>query len=316
MQHGGVSWTPFAAAAAAIPLLGVGAAPWLAAPAAAAMMALAATVGGRWTRARRTGRGAVDEVAGLRRALARRDEQLAATVHELRTPLASVITALELLRSGHADASDDTAQLTDVATLAARHLAFLVDDVLDEQALANGSLRLALGSFRVDELLAEGMRTLALQAEHRGILLRVSPVAADIAVRTDPRRFLQVLFNLVGNALKFSRRGDPIEVRTDAVPHRVRIQVIDHGPGVPSALQDRLFTPLGNEPGTASSVSGNGLGLFVCARIVQQMGGKIGYERSATGGSAFWFELPRARARESDELGHCADDGQLSMMRG
>lgn len=301
MNHtGGVSWTPFAAAAAAIPLLGAGATPWLAAPAAAAMLSLAAAVVARWANRRRAGPATAAEVDGLRRALVRRDEQLATTVHELRTPLASVITALDLLRSGRTMATDEGAVLVELATLSARHLAFIVDDVLDRQALATGTLRLSLGSHGVDELLAESLRALELQAAQRGVAVRAAAVDPALAVRTDPRRFLQVMFNLVGNAMKFTARGDLVEVRAEAAPNRVRFAIVDHGPGVPDELRDRLFSPLGSDDGGTAGASGNGLGLFVCARLVQQMGGRIGHERPADGGSSFWFELPRAAARASN----------------
>ena len=297
MESSGVSWAPFAAAVAAVPLLGVGAAPWLAAPAAAAMMALAATVVARWTTRRRRHPAEATELAGLQRALRRRDEQLATTVHELRTPLASVITALELLRSGRPDGDDETAELADIATLAARHMSFLVDDVLDEQALANGGLRLSLGSHRVQQLFPEASRALDLQAAQHGITLRFAAVDEALAVRADARRFLQVVFNLVGNAMKFTPRGGHVDVRAEGNRNRVRFEVEDDGPGIPVALENRLFVRLAGDDGGTRGGSGSGLGLYVSARIVQQMGGRIGHEKPPAGGSRFWFELPLAHPR-------------------
>lgn len=300
-MRGGVSWTPFAAAAAAVPLLGAGAAPWLAAPAAAAMMAVAAAVVARWRARRHIRSVATAEVVVLRQALVRRDEQLARTVHELRTPLASVITALELLRSSEPGAPGEAAELAATATLAARQLAFLVDDVLDEQALTSGTLRLAIGSHRVRDLLGEGLRTLELQAAERGAEIRTGAVDDSLAIRTDPRRFLQILFNLLGNAMKFTPKGEPIDIQVEARGNRVRFGIRDHGPGVPPELQGRLFSRLtGNDPRTPGDQSGNGLGLFVTGRLVQQMGGRIGLECPPAGGSLFWFELPRAEPRATN----------------
>ncbi len=301
-EEGGVSWAPFAAAAAAVPLLGAGAAPWLAAPAAAAMSAVATAVVARWAAQRRANAHPATELDGLRRALRRRDEQLATTVHELRTPLASVVTALELLRAESTESTesaDDSAEIADIAAATARHLAFLVDDVLDREALRTGALRLAIGSHRIDTLVEEGLRTLRLLARSRDVQLRAAANDGDVAVRTDPRRFVQILFNLVGNALKFSPPGGTIEVGVETGPHRVRVAIVDHGPGVPDDLRDRLFSPLGADDG-GGLVPGTGLGLFVCARILQQMGGRIGLDRPPDGGSAFWFELPRALPRPAN----------------
>ncbi|MBL8748931.1 MAG: HAMP domain-containing histidine kinase [Planctomycetes bacterium] len=298
-DEGGVSWAPFAAAAAAVPLLGAGAAPWLAAPAAAAMSAVATAVVARWAARKRVRSHPASELDGLRRALRRRDEQLATTVHELRTPLASVVTALELLRDEPAGSPDDSAEIATIAAAAARHLAFLVDDVLDREALRTGTLRLAIGSHRIDGLVDEGLRTLRLLARSRDVQLRAAAIDGDVAVRTDPRRFVQILFNLVGNALKFSPPGGTIEVGVETGPHRVRVAIVDHGPGVPDELRDRLFSPLGADDG-GGLVPGTGLGLFVCARIVQQLGGRIGHDRPPDGGSAFWFDQPRALPRPAN----------------
>jgi signal transduction histidine kinase len=230
--------------------------------------------------------------AALQQALRRRDEQLAHTAHELRTPLTSVLTALELLREGYATTRAETEEFLDEADLAARHLAFLVNDVLDGASMAAGRLRLDLGDHRVGVLVADGLRVLGLQAERRGIAVATSPIPADLAVHTDPRRFLQVLFNLVGNAVKFSAPGQPVRIDVAADAANVRITVVDHGPGVPRELVPRLFEPF--ERGSSHGQASTGLGLHITRLLVEQMHGRIGYRPGRERGSEFWFELPRA----------------------
>lgn len=277
------AWIAGAAGGAAVIGATVGAGAWLAGLTAAGIAFVAAGSSLRRHRA---------HAAALQAALRRRDEQLAHTAHELRTPLTSVLTALELLREGYATTQAETEEFLDEADLAARHLAYLVNDVLDGASMAAGRLRLDLGDHRVGTLIADGLRVLGLQAQRRGIVVTASAAPAEIAVHTDPRRFLQVLFNLVGNAVKFSAPGQPVHIDVGADATLVRIAVVDHGPGVPRELVPRLFEPF--ERGSSHGQASTGLGLHITRLLVEQMHGRIGYRPGRERGSEFWFELPRA----------------------
>lgn len=277
------AWIAGAAGGAAVIGATVGAGAWLAGLTAAGIAFVAAGSSLRRHRA---------HAAALQAALRRRDEQLAHTAHELRTPLTSVLTALELLREGYATTQAETEEFLDEADLAARHLAYLVNDVLDGASMAAGRLRLDLGDHRVGTLIGDGLRVLGLQAQRRGIGVTASAIPADLAVHTDPRRFLQVLFNLVGNAVKFSAPGQPVRIDVGADATHVRIAVVDHGPGVPRELVPRLFEPF--ERGSSHGQASTGLGLHITRLLVEQMHGHIGYRPGRERGSEFWFELPRA----------------------
>lgn len=223
-----------------------------------------------------------------------RQEQLAHTAHELRTPLTSVLTALEMVRSGYATTAAETEEFLAEADLAARHLGFLVNDVLDEAALAAGQLRVELAQHRVQHLVVDALSLLGMQAERRGLSISAAPIDDDLMVVADARRVLQILFNLLGNAVKFSAQGEPIRLDITASDARVRIAVIDSGPGVPRDLRPRLFQPFSR--GDAQGVPSTGLGLHITKRLVERMGGAIGYLPRPLRGSEFWFELPRAQA--------------------
>lgn len=283
----GVNWTPFAAGVVAIGLLGAGFEGWLAAPLgalAAGSFALAAR------RAARTRHGrSDDQIAALQRALARRDDHLARTAHELRTPLASVTAALDLLRGDWVAPGREVDEVLAEAAYAARHLAGLVDDVLDAAALNAGRLRLQIAAHRVQPLLDDGLRLLRLHAERSGVRLEVAPVDAGLAVRTDARRFQQVVANLVGNAVKVAPRGSTVRLCAVEGGRRVRFVVADDGPGLTPAHRTQLFSPFAG----GTETPGTGLGLFVSQRLVQRMGGNIGHGEPGHG-AEFWFDLPRA----------------------
>lgn len=285
-----VAWAGTGAAAVAAAAMS-GAPTWLTALLAAATTWLAVAARGTPRPAPAV---AADE---LRQALQRRDEQLAHTAHELRTPLASVVTALEMLRQGYATTPAEVEEFLDQASLAARHLGFLVNDVLDEAALAAGQLRLHCEDQPVHDLLAAARDLLGTQARLRGIDLRFEEVDSFQAVHTDQRRFLQILVNLVGNALKFTESGEAVCVRVAPRGAAVRFVVEDRGAGVPQEARARLFTPFGCAPSSPGvAVPGTGLGLHVCKLLVEQLGGRIAYEPGSERGSVFWFELPAAHA--------------------
>lgn len=218
---------------------------------------------------------------------------LANTVHELRTPLASIVATLELLQLGVAP--DESAELVAGAAAAAHHLDFLIADILDEAAIDAGHLRLHRNGHRVCDLLDELDRVVRLQAKGRGIELRIARTDVDLRVHTDDRRFLQIALNLVGNALKFAPRGGTVEVVVETSPSCARFAVLDDGPGIPESARSRLFTPFASiAPG--SPVRGTGLGLALCDQLARHLGGRLGFEPRTPHGSRFWFELPRVVA--------------------
>ena len=117
----------------------------------------------------------------------------------------------------------------------------------------------------------------------------------------DADRLIQVLTNLLSNAAKFSPDGDAVEVRISARTGAVRIAVTDHGAGIPEAFRDRMFQKFAQaDSSDARRKSGTGLGLSICRAIIDQLGGRIGFETEAGPGTTFYFELP-ACADNKDE---------------
>lgn len=227
----------------------------------------------------------------------RLDSHIANTAHELRTPLTSVLASIEMLRDGYATTPEEQRQFLDQARVSGQHMLILLNDLVDRAAVESGKLRIELRDCFVKELIEEAMRVLGPTAAARGSSLEIQTSGhEDVAVSADPSRVLQVFFNLVSNALKYSPPHSPVVVRTIADSRSLTIEVADRGIGVNSEAAKHLFQRFSRVHDPASSnASGAGIGLHVSKALVEAMGGTIGYRPSENGtGSVFWFRLARA----------------------
>ena len=225
-------------------------------------------------------------------ALQRRNQRLAQTAHELRTPLAAVMNSLEIVRSGFATTAEEIAGFLEEAEMAAQHLSFLMNDVLDIAAIDAGKLRLEIGDHNIRQLTSEGMRMLGMQAARNAITIRTEGDNRDLVVRADSRRLLQVLFNLVSNSIKHCEPGQPLAIVIRGQGDQVLFRILDEGRGVAAAVLPHLFSGFAGDDQDRRADS-TGLGLHICRDLVEQMGGTIGYTPRRVG-AEFWFTLPRA----------------------
>jgi two-component system sensor histidine kinase EvgS len=231
---------------------------------------------------------------------------LAMISHELRTPLVAVTGTLEVLALGDLDA--DQRALVGVATRSARALLGVIGDVLDFSKIEAGHLDLAPAPTAVGALVEDVVTQHRLALPGAGVELR-TVVDARLAARheVDPVRLRQVLGNLVGNAVKFTRAGF-VEVRVavlgDGAVQRVAIVVQDSGIGVSAADQARLFEPFEQ---AGSQGGGTGLGLVISRELVEAMGGTLAMVSELGAGTTMRVELPLAVA---------ADDGAGAGERG
>jgi PAS domain S-box-containing protein len=216
--------------------------------------------------------------------------------HELRTPMNSILGFSQLLEQ---DASLGAEQREFVGKIhkAGEHLLSLVNDVLDLARVEAGGITLHPDDHDV-ALLLDDCYALAspLAARHAVTVVVFEPQAEDLGpifVHADITRLRQVLLNLVSNAIKYSHRDSEVTVAAALDGHgTVRISVTDHGPGIPREKHVELFMPFNRLGAERSQVEGSGIGLALAKRLIELMGGRIGFASEPGTGSTFWVELP------------------------
>jgi signal transduction histidine kinase/CheY-like chemotaxis protein/HPt (histidine-containing phosphotransfer) domain-containing protein len=227
-------------------------------------------------------------------------EFLATMSHEIRTPLNGIIPLLDILLTS--PLGPDQRDYVQTAFGSARQLLRIVDDILDYSKLEASKLELETVGLNLREVLEGVQRLLEKPAEAKQISLDLAiDPAVRLAVRGDPVRLRQVLTNLVSNAVKFTDRGGVSisvsrrgETRTH---HDLRFEVRDSGCGIAPDAASKLFKPFSQaDASTTRTFGGTGLGLVICKRIVDLMGGQIGVDSELGKGSLFWFQIPMLKA--------------------
>ena len=226
-----------------------------------------------------------------------KSEFLATMSHEIRTPLNGILGVAALLLEG--DGLSD-AMRGDVETIVRSGDALLaiVNDILDLSKIEADRVELRLAPTDAAALTREVITALGTGASRRGIEVRLAAAPDLPALLLDGRHLRQVLFNLVGNAVKFTEQGH-VAVSLAHAGDRLRVTVEDTGPGIDPAKVDRLFQPFSQVDGSSTRLhGGTGLGLAICKRLVELMGGTIEHRPRAAGpGAVFAFEVPARPTR-------------------
>jgi two-component system sensor histidine kinase/response regulator len=231
-----------------------------------------------------------------------KSEFLAVMSHEIRTPLNGVLGMTELLQGTALNARQQW--FADTILRSGRTLLTVINDILDFSRIEAGRLELESTDFDPRSLIEEAAVLLAGQAHHKGLELVVDLVA-DLPemLQGDATRLRQILVNLVGNAIKFTEKGEVVIrlrlLEQDAPTVRLWIAVSDTGIGIAPNVQAQLFSAFTQaDRSTTRHYGGSGLGLAISKRLVQLMGGDMGVESTPGVGSTFWctFELARSLA--------------------
>jgi PAS domain S-box-containing protein len=215
---------------------------------------------------------------------------LANMSHEIRTPMNGVMGVLHLLKGEKL--TEEGRHMLEEALSCGQMLAELLNDVIDFSKIEAGRLELTDEALDPQGLLDGVMRLLRPQAEGKGLLLRIDCEPNLGWVRSDPVRLRQALFNLIGNAVKFTERGS-VTVRCGAPrPGFLRFDIIDTGVGIPAEAQSRIFQRFDQgDASTTRKFGGSGLGLAITQKLAEMMSGAVGFSSEEGLGSTFWLEV-------------------------
>ena len=220
---------------------------------------------------------------------------LTSVSHEIRTPLQAIKGFTELLSTLDLEPARREEALSRINT-AANHLLSLVTDVLDISRAEANALPLRPEAVEVCSGVDEVVDLTSALAVERQMSVRTSLVD-DEYVWADPDRLRQVLFNLIGNALRHGRRRGVVRIGASSTSDFVVVEIADDGPGIPDEVLDRVFTPFtrgADAEAAAEPVDGYGLGLMLAHGLVVAMGGELTAGNAPRGGAVFTLRLPRA----------------------
>jgi PAS domain S-box-containing protein len=217
---------------------------------------------------------------------------LSSMSHELRTPLSAILGFAQLMDSGSPPPTVSQKRSIDQILQAGWYLLELINEILDLALIESGKLSLSLEPISLAEVMHECQAMTEPQAQKRGVSVAFPRFDIPYFVNADRTRVKQVLINLLSNAIKYNRIDGTVVIDfVVSTPGRVRIGVTDTGEGLTPEQLTQLFQPFNRLGQEANVEEGTGIGLVVCKRLLELMGGAIGVESTVGKGSVFWIEL-------------------------
>jgi len=222
-----------------------------------------------------------------------KSEFLANMSHELRTPLNAILGYSELIIDNiYGEVPEKIREVLERVEKSGRHLLSLINDVLDLSKIEAGRLTLSLNDYSMQDIIQTVFASTEALAVEKKLNLKVTVSNDLINGKGDGQRIAQVILNLLGNAIKFTDRGE-VNIAADVSNESFLVSVSDTGPGLSETDQTKIFEEFQQADGSSTRAKGGtGLGLSISKKIVEMHGGSIGVESALGKGSRFWFTLP------------------------
>ena len=224
-----------------------------------------------------------------------KNEFISTVSHELRTPLTSIKGSLGLIANGVFGALPEKVNdLIDIANNNCTRLANLINDILDLEKIKAGKYEFICEELEINALIEQSVILNQSYAQQYGMTIKVAKSVDEVYIKADKNRILQVISNLISNAVKFSKQGEYVEIVSEPTSDKIKISFVDKGIGIPEDSKDKIFQSFSQvDSSDTRAKGGTGLGLSISKLIIEKMGGQIDFESTDGEGSTFFFILDR-----------------------
>lgn len=223
-----------------------------------------------------------------------KDEFISMAAHELRAPMTAIKGFISMVIEGGAGDIPEKARgfLSDASAITERVIR-LVNNMVNVSRIEEGRMVYQMESVRLSRLIQMAFNQFKVEAQRKGLdLILDIPREVKDEVVADPDRILDVLGNLVSNAVKYTNHGSVVVKTIQPDNLKVRLEVVDTGPGISEKEKSKLFKKFYRVESHVGKTIGTGLGLYISKLLIKQFNGQMGVESEVGKGSTFWFELP------------------------
>lgn len=221
-----------------------------------------------------------------------KSEFVSTVSHELKTPLTSIQGSLDLIVRAGTKVPAEIQKLIQIASRNSLRLVRIVNDILDIQKIEAGKITFLMKPVVFSCLVEQAVESIQLYAQSSDVKIEIGSLVSQVRIQGDPDRLMQVLDNLISNAVKFSPSAGTVKIDMTRLGQMVRVSIRGQGPGISEEFRNHLFQKFSQVHTAAEHRGGTGLGLWITKSILEHHGGKIDFESMASGETIFFFDLP------------------------
>ncbi|GAA0892918.1 ATP-binding protein [Fulvivirga kasyanovii] len=223
-----------------------------------------------------------------------KDEFISTVTHEMRTPITSIRALSEILHDNNDLDQEERSQFLSIIVEETERMERLINQVLDLEKMESGQLELPLSTLQLNDVVRESLNSIEQLILGRKIILKTELQPELPAIKGNKDRLIQVILNLVSNAIKFcDQEAGEITILTNEDSGLVELTVMDNGSGVPEESKELIFQAFYQDKNqTLKKQEGSGLGLTICQKIIEKHGGKIWVKNNGSNGAVFTFSIP------------------------